>query len=262
MRVLRIAGLLATIGLLLAVVCISASANDYYRQTVKNPTGDSVNDARVTFDGTPVGCKLKTKDDPPKRATGVPKAGQSNVIIFGPGSGWELDDAGKLYIDWENPAKGGVLKMVSVMWTYDGEDQGKGEIGARSQITEDQYNGKQKVAVFENPYDYPVTYKNIVMTTNNNASNYTIDDYLTVTGTLVAGVPTSITLNAHESRSIPFGHCNNLNYVLATADMAAVSTPDDTYSIGMAAIVPEPCGLSCLFAGLAVVGTALRRRRS
>jgi hypothetical protein len=144
-------------------------------------------------------------------------------------------------------------------WTFDGAiiDNSIAALGQVPRVTFDGFGNA--FAEFVNPEPFDVIYSNIQLFANNDPLHFTIEDFDTPTGSLVGGLPTSITLAPLASRTLAFGAVSQSAYQLAQANVAAAATPDERFSLGSAAI-PEPSAF--LLAALAGVGLlAFRQKR-
>lgn len=92
------------------------------------------------------------------------------------------------------------------------------------------------------------------------ARRLTIDDFDIPTGELVLGLPTSIVLGPGEtSELLSFGLVDPEKYILALADAAFTSTPEDLFNLANATIfVPLPSHLALLGIGLLTLWFARR----
>jgi hypothetical protein len=153
-------------------------------------------------------------------------------------------------------------KLSDTFWTLDGNPiKGAFKFTVVGEPMEIAYNsnGHGATATLFDPESFSVVYSDIKPYKNNNLSNLTIDSYLTPTGSLVGGLPSTITLNPGDSMTLSFGTVDPSTYQLALANVAAASEPSNLFSVASALSVPEPSTLVLLVIGtLGVIGCSRR----
>jgi len=154
--------------------------------------------------------------------------------------------------------------LTQAQWSRDGKDVGAAVITNRGiEIKKGSIN-----FTFFNDQPFSLTYQNIQVFEGNNIVNFNLNDYANPTGSLVSGIPSSITLNANESYTFTI---NNIvedlsTYVLATATFFPNNDPTDIGQVATATdftpsvCVPEPTLTLSIFA-LATLGAASTFKR-
>jgi hypothetical protein len=107
----------------------------------------------------------------------------------------------------------------------------------------------------------PLLYTDIRLYRDNDLANFGTPSFSSVvTGELVTGLPTTLTLGAGESAVLAFGAVARDGYELVTMNVALPSAPDDTFFTASAAVIPEPGTLALTGAGLLALWLVRARR--
>jgi hypothetical protein len=233
------------------------------RQTIQNNTAGMVNDLQVFFSKKVTQVKVNTRDTPPKTATGVLN-GDSLGAQFAPNTFGDLGQSGKLDVDFSTDDKTAFGITAASMWTLDGKAQGAVTIlGEPMPLAFVQTPaGLQGFVTFINPDPFPEIYSDIQIFSDNNIANFDINDFLTPTGTLVGGIPSSVMLPVGGTATFSMGIVDPTKYELAIAEVASTSDPTNLFNVATAdtPVVPEP-GAGALL-GTAVAALFIRSRFS
>ena len=229
--------------------------------TIKNTFGSAANDLHLTFT-VPVGNVKFQKAD----GTAVTPSSSTATT-----ADWSMAQLGESvantagrHILYNGDAAGLIDKTPAKSWWTSNDvklDNSLARIGGTPAIT---FDATGAVATFFNPEAFSVTYSNIQLFKDNNLANFNggFAEFDMPTGTLVTGLPSSITLDPGQSRALAFGAIGAQGYELALANAAATSIPTDLYLVGTATILPEPSILTLAGTGaLGVLGCWWWRRR-
>ncbi len=232
-----------------------------HRQTIKNDTNGDVNDLRLDFVPQTVKAKLwHTGSSVDTNNNDINEANErieSSDISLGNPS-WAqntfgtVSNGGFVDIDYETRSgRSGKLRPATSQWTLNGEDKGMVTVvGEPMRIALNSTSG-EAFAVFINPEQFAITYSDIQLFANNDLANLTLDDFISPTGPLVTGLPSSIDLLPGESAALSFGIVDPISYQLARAFASETGTTE-FFSVASAAIaVPEPSTMALLGFGLA-----------
>jgi hypothetical protein len=151
-------------------------------------------------------------------------------------------------------------------WTADGVNVGNIVIvGATPRI-----GRNSPLSLFlSNEESFAVTYDSIQFFEGNDLLNFNLNDFAIPTGTLVSGLPSSITLQPGTSTIIDLSGIveNPLTYLLATASFFPVGSPSEAASFSTAydyskeVCIPEPSSiLGVLSLGILGAGATLKRK--
>jgi hypothetical protein len=223
---------------------------DFMRQTIKNTTGGDVNDAVIQFNGHITKVKMGG-------ATGVINSGVTqDSAEFAQDTFGTLGDDGTINVDYSTNGKSTILGGSS-QWTYNGTNKGTIKtVGKPMQV-----DGPLAIIDFFNPDPVPIVYSGIAVWVNNDLTGYNIDQFFTPTGTLITGLPTTITLNPGQSAELSFGPTSDIGYDLVLATVADVSDPTNLFNVVDATLpTPEPSSLLLLITGSLCVASACRNR--
>jgi hypothetical protein len=213
---------------------------DMLLQEIKNSTESvTANDLTLVFtQAIPRGTELKITNQQnmsmtfgiASDSTKVEFTSNQLPSTFGPGA--------LAKIKFEAPAKTMIDKTKS-FWTMDGAMiiNGLASFGAPPTIL---FSDGLAFAEFTDTDDVPIVYTQISLYANNDLMNFNIDQFDTPTGDLVTGIPLMLSLNPGDTVMLPFGSVLPDGYELALATAAPLSDPSDTFSVGSAALVPEP----------------------
>jgi hypothetical protein len=148
-------------------------------------------------------------------------------------------------------AKGTKIDKTMSTWTAGGRTivDALAFLGTPPEIT---FTNGLAVVQLTNSENFPLRYSNIQLYLNNVLSNFTIDNFLFATGSLVPGIPTDLTLTPGESVSLSFGAVRLDTYQLVTLTAAPLSDLNNAFQLAAAAAIPEPstfwfCSLAVLF---------------
>jgi hypothetical protein len=250
------------------------SSAEMVRQTIANNTGQDANDlhlvfAQSTFPGAPAlvkGSDVKiTPQVNPKNAATV-KANADQFTADFPQNSFKTIESGntaneKATIDFVRPGDRNTKISTTSYWTLDGTKTNNVTIeGNPIKVgfligpggTTDAY------AQFTNPEPYSETYTGVALYTNNTDSNYNLDNFTTLTGTLVSGIPSTFELGAAgtstDSMTFSFGSIDPGGYELALGVVAPTSNLSDAFPEATAnAVLPEPASLVLFGVGMTMV---------
>lgn len=237
------------LGLLVGSICMLTSHvvwADFIEQEIKNQTiSITANDLTLVFSQnvTEVDVIDKTGAGQLSLSTGDTHYTFKNFPNnFGPG------DPAKIRFDGP---KGTTIDLSQSFWTEDGIkiNNALASLGAAPNLI---FSGGAAFAQFTNPDPIALIYTGLQLYENNDLTNFDIANFLTPTGQLVTGIPSSIVLNPGESELLSFGPVLLNTYDLALANVAAVSNPGNTFSVGAAAAIPEPSTFTLLSVGFLV----------
>jgi hypothetical protein len=250
---------------ILSITCwpAPASAVTTYRQTIQNNTGQDATDFTAVFTG-PAGTLGTVQLRDPTTGTTSSGVASGLTVEFATGSFPTIGTMppGTTFIEWQTGNRTNVLDKTLSRWTSNGIP-----IGANTRITvgnPERITRQQFLALldFTNPDAVAVTYSNIRVFADNSAANFNLDQAFTPTGTLVSGLPTSLTLQPGQTAELSFAVTSPLTYDLAFADVAAVDNPGALFQVATAEFaVPEPTTLTLLgFGAATLIGCSLRRK--
>jgi hypothetical protein len=243
---------------------------------IQNGTGGDVNDAHfrftqkvknvsIMYGDTMRGC---TPTNPDPNGNGlifdcpVPMPADDFVV---PGTGDAAQKRAKLLYE-SDCSKCKPVSGKNTYWTADGENVGEiTVVGATPRISR---NSPLSLSLF-NEESFSVTYDNIQVFEGNDLINFNLNNFATPTGTLVSGLPTSITLEPNTSTTIDLSFIveEPSTYVLATASFFPTSNPSEAasfstaYDFGEEECIPEPSSIIGVFSfGILGAGATLKRK--
>ena len=248
--------LIGGVCLFLGVVSIGwadAAFADKQRQTIQNNNAEDAND-----------LKLRLIDGIASKVSRVTIGGVEGAVDadgrgaqFAQGTISAAKNGGKLNVDWQGD-KGFAVNSLTSKWTHDGNDIGPVKVVGKPMPLAfiSQPGGSiEAFATFINPDPFPVTYSNIQLYRNNDLASFATDQFVTPTGELVSGLPSSIALNPGDSTTLSFGIIDASAYQLALAQVSETGTTD-FFSVASAA-VPEPSLI--LLVGVGLLALVLAR---
>jgi hypothetical protein len=245
--------------------------------TIQNDTGGDVNDAHFRFQQKVKNVTIKygdtmrncTPKNPDPDGKGlifdcpVPVPADNFVV---PGTGDTSKQRAELLYDSDCSKCRPVLGKATY-WTADGVNVGeiKNIFGATTRI-----GRNSPLSLFlSNEESFAVTYDSIQVFEGNDLLNFNLNDFAIPTGTLVSGLPSSITLQPGTSTIIDLSGIveNPLTYLLATASFFPVGSPSEAASFSTAydyskeVCIPEPSSiLGVLSLGILGAGATLKRK--
>jgi hypothetical protein len=246
-------GLAATLG-----VMTPAAATTIYRQVLQNNTGQEANDFTAVFTG-PANTLGTVQLRNPTTSTTSSGVTSGLTVTFATGTFAAVGAGGTNFIEWETGNRTNVLDRTLSRWTSNGN-----AIGANTMITAGPPQRINREAFtarldFTNPNAFTELVTNIRAFADNDPANFSLAQAFTPTGTLVSGLPTSLTLQPGETAELTFAVTSLLTYDLVFADFALASNPSVTFqSITAEFDVPEPA--SCLLLGLGALTLIAFRR--
>jgi len=248
--------ILAGLFTIFSTVTISPSfaATARFTQEIKNTTASiTANDLTLVFTHEPGSVFIGGGPSPTSR--------NHETVSWGPG---DLDRPygpnASAQIDFEGPDGTRIDKSQS-FWTENRRQiiDGLASLGQPPSIMFDP-GGTQATATFINPESFALVYSNVSLFRNNDLENFATAAFTTPSGQIVAGIVTSFVLNAEQSMAFPFGAIAPGTYQLASANVAPLSNPADTFFLASAAAIPEPQSCAMLLAGMALLLFVTRRR--
>lgn len=245
--------------------------------TIQNDTGGDVNDAHFRFQQKVKNVTIKygdtmrncTPKNPDPDGKGlifdcpVPVPADNFVV---PGTGDTSKKRAELLYDSDCPKCRPVVGKATY-WTADGVNVGeiKNIFGATTRI-----GRNSPLSLFlSNEESFAVTYDSIQVFEGNDLLNFNLNDFAIPTGTLVSGLPSSITLQPGTSTIIDLSGIveNPLTYLLATASFFPVGSPSEAASFSTAydyskeVCIPEPSSiLGVLSLGILGAGATIKRK--
>jgi hypothetical protein len=246
----------------LLIACIwiftsTVSFADNFVQEVKNTSSlTTANDLTLVFNNVPGSVMITDpQGNNPREPTtvGGTTATWSQLPAVGPGQ------SGRVTF---NGPKGTSINKTDSFWTVDGAKI-NGALASLGQPPNIDFVGAMAFAELTNPQTFALTYSDIRLYIDNNLANFDTILFITPTGQLVSGLPTTITLDPGQTVELPFGSIFPDTYQLILANAAGASNPNDVYLVGTGAAVPEPStfglvGTACI----ALLAVARLRRRS
>ena len=244
-------------------VLTPASRADDFTQEIKNKTERTTANDLTLFFNTENVRKVTATDpvgDPqgkkPKEAKGkgpfVYDVGELPVPVA-PGSGLKINFTGD---------PGTRIDLTESYWTENNRQMVNGL--ASLGVPPDIFFADGAFARISNPGPVPLTYTGIQLYRDNDLANFGTPFFSSeITGELVTGLPSSLTLGAGDSTVLAFGQVARDGYQLVTMNIALLSAPDDTFFTASAAVIPEPGSLALTAAGLlALLAARAGRRRN
>lgn len=256
----RLASMLATTAAL-SVFSPPSSADDF-TQEIKNKTSfTTANDLTLFFTQR---VKDVSASDPVSDPTGKDPRfaqGQANGSwTYLPGQlPASVGPSGGLKINFTGPA-GSSIDLTASFWTEDRRRiiNGLAMLGTPPDV----FFANGAFVRFTNPGPDPLIYTDIQLYRDNDLANFGTPFFSSeITGELVTGLPSSLTLGAGESTVLAFGDVARDGYQLVTMNIALASAPADTFFTASAAVIPEPGTLALTAAGLLAL-LAVRARRT
>ncbi len=259
-------GLVLTVAVMAALCLTSASpaADNYYRQSIKNTSGETANDLHIVFsnDVAQHEVQVRPATQPPGHdGDGAVPSGNPRVADFAPPDtfGSVGANGGVAYLDYGYYGYDPYVDETESYFTKDNQRlPGFERMGLPMAITQEQYN--TPTATVTNPQGTAQQYY-VWLYQDNDPSNLKINTWFNPTGSLVPGVPGSFVLEPGQSMELSFGDPLPGTYLLALCEAHPVGSPDDTYLLYSAStVVPEPATLALV--ALAALGMLHRRRKA
>jgi len=265
-------------GLLLAAICTIALAGnclgiaraDSFVQEIRNGTAQQTAfDLKLVFT-KPVseGSTVVLEDSQGRKtSTVVPSSTATVTFPVGQLPGGRVLPKELVTVRWQGPSGSALVKSGATQSRF--TDQNSAEIvdsvASLGQPPALLFQGTTAFVELTNPDPINIAYTNIQIFDGNALSQFNVDQFFTPSGTLVTGLPSTLTLLPGESRTLGLGTFDSGAYQLALADVAAATAPEDRFRVGAAAAVPEPSALLLVGSGLAgfallLVRTQTRRR--
>jgi hypothetical protein len=234
------------------------SFDDNFVQEVKNTSAlTTANDLTLVFNNPPGNVMIT---DPQGNNPTAPGGSGGTTVTWGSGqlpSNVGPGQSGRVTF---NGPRGTNIDKTKSFWTVDGA-QINGALASLGQPPNITFVGGGAFADLTNPETFALTYSNIRLYVDNDLANFNTPLFITPTGQLVTGLPSIITLDPGQSAELSFGPIAPDTYQLILADAAFVSNPNDVYSVGTGAAVPEASTFNLLGIGCtALLAIALLRR--
>jgi len=240
----------------------SPAADDYYRQSIKNTSGETANDLHIVFtnDVAEHEVKVRPATQPPGHDGdgAVPSSNHRAADFAPPDTFGTVGAGGVAYLDYGYYGYAPYVDDAESYFTKDNQRlPGFERTGLPMAITQEQFD--KPTATITNSLIVAQQYY-VTLYRDNALPNLMIDTYFIPTGIQVPGTPTTFVLEPGQSRSLEFGVPLPDRYLLALCEGWPVGAPGNSYLLYSAAtVVPEPAALSLL--ALGGLGALLRRKR-
>jgi hypothetical protein len=218
----------------------------FERQTIDKGPGEDVNDLEIRWKPE------RNNNDKPKLWKSMGAGDTNHDGIHDPGEGvdastsaggvatWAQNTFGTLTngdkVDIDYNSGGGKIDGDNSYWTKDGVQKDHPSVpGPPMDLSFVPSGGSTLLAsvIFRNPGSTNLTYNNIVLTKGNSLTNYNLDNFTTVTGSVVSG-PASFSLGPGGVQVVSLGTVSVNTYQLATADVYETSVPSVIYHLASA----------------------------
>ena len=238
---------------------------DSFVQEIKNGTAQQTAfDLKLMFTkAVAEGSTVVLEDSQGRRTTTVVQ-NSTTTVIFPNGQlpGGRVLPKELLTVRWQGQSGSALIKSGATQSRF--TDQNSAEIvdsvASLGQPPAWHFQGATALVELTNPDAVNIAYSNIQVFDGNALSRLNVDQFFTPSGTLVPGLPTTVTLLPGESRTLSVGAFDPGTYQLALADVAAIAAPEDRFRVGAAAAIPEPSALLLVGSGLGFFALARTRR--
>lgn len=237
---------------------------------LQNQTGGDVDDLHIRFQKPTTAASVTLDGGITFHAGALPNPLHADFASGSFGFLGFVAPNNRLQLIYDSPChRCGIVQRDSY-WTAGGEKLKDGEVTTVGVPLIVKMNSPLSIRL-ENPGDQKITYTNIQLFTGNDLTKYNSNDFMTPTGSLFSGLPTSLTLNPRESYVKVFQDFvpDPETYFLATASVFAEDNPSSTFDVVTAynyeetRCVPEPSVvLSLLAFGMVVATGRLKHRLS